>query len=152
MPILAGIALAGPSPAAGPKSEVLVPSLAPTRPLDERLALIPGYSLSQGLVCLGGDFDRLVKVLRAFAATYRAGDTTLLDAVARTDLATVQKMAHSIQGACATVGAQAASELAEALGQAAGPRCNPESLHEASRRLNAALQQLSDAIVCELGQ
>ncbi len=136
-----------------PKPMAGEPGHASRRPLDERLALLPGYSLSRGLACIGGDVNRLVKVLKTFIATYRDGDAALLEAANQGDLAGVRTMAHAIRGACATVGAMAISELAEALEQeAAFSERDHESIKLMSQQLHLALQGLAQDVARELSQ
>ncbi len=143
---------AGTSPTNGSSHGATAPDLAANYRLDERLAMLPGFSLTQGLVSVGGDFDRLVRILRAFIGQYRDGDAALVEAAHLGNLAELRSRTHSIRGACATVGALAASELARSLELAAAPMSDMQSLPLDAQQLHATLQQLAAAIACELSQ
>jgi PAS domain S-box-containing protein len=115
-----------PAPGAGGTPEAAAAALAgagtaetqaeaPIRPLDERLAAIPGFSLAQGLRAFRGEQPPLLRLLQAFVAVYRAGVPELVGAAHRGDAPAVAALSHSLRGACLAVGACAVAELAAAL-------------------------------------
>jgi PAS domain S-box-containing protein len=119
------------------------------QPLAERLAQIPGFNFARGLGSAGGDLNRLVRVLRSFIGTYRDGDAALREALVRDDRAALSDAAHSIHGACATVGASSAAELAQAL-EAAAHKADAPTLDGDAQRVDLELQSLAQAIAREL--
>jgi PAS domain S-box-containing protein len=125
------------------------------RPLEERLADIGGYSLEQGLTSVGGRLEWLVRLLRSFTARYRDGDPALQLALLACDWRGVAEAAHSVRGACATLGATTAGALAQALENelARGvPGPHGPAVNLAVKRLNEELARLSDAITLELNR
>ena len=134
------------------------------RPLEERLAQIDGYSLEQGLTAVGARLETLIGLLRTFISRYRHGDTDLLSALNAGDRRGVVQAAHSVRGACATVGATTAAALARALevDLAPGPSETPEAQENqapidatasaAVTRLNDELSRMADAIALELSR
>jgi PAS domain S-box-containing protein len=125
----------------------------PTRPLDERLAEVPGYSLSSGLAATRGKMDLLVKVLRTFIARYRQGDSPLREAMQARDGAAVQKACHAIRGACAAVGAVTLAEMARGIEVSLGHTPDVgawRSADQEGERLLDALATLTERIALEL--
>ena len=113
--------------------------------LAERLAQTPGYDLKRGLASAGDDLNRLVRILRTFIGRYRDGDAALLAAADAGDRGGVQRAAHSIRGACATVGAHEAADLALAV-ELSAPADALERLQSASLQLDSELRELATAI------
>ncbi len=122
---------------------------APHPPLAERLGGIADYDLAHGLATMRGDMDRLVRILRSFVRQYRGGDGALRAAAARGDRPALGAAAHSICGACASLGARAASARAEAL-QLAAPAADVDALRAAAYAIDADLHRLAAAITHEL--
>ncbi len=130
-----------------------VPGALPARPLDERLAEVPGYSLSAGLAATRGKMDLLVKVLRTFIARYRQGDAPLREAMQSRDEEAMQKACHAIRGACAAVGANALAEMAHGLEMSLGHTPDAGAWRGAGQegeRLLDALATLTERIALEL--
>ena len=126
-----------------------VPRQQPQPPLAKRLGGIADYDLAQGLAAMGGDLDRLVRILRSFVRQYGGGDSALRAAAARGDWLALGAAAHSICGACASLGARAASARAEAL-QLAAPAADVDALRVAAYAIDADLHTLAAAIAHEL--
>jgi CheY-like chemotaxis protein/HPt (histidine-containing phosphotransfer) domain-containing protein len=80
-----------------------------------RLATIAGLDLAGSLRNLGGQAGRLERVLRRFAATYRAGEPALMQAARQGDRAALWQVCHSLRGACAVLCADALVQHIEAL-------------------------------------
>jgi two-component system, sensor histidine kinase and response regulator len=123
------------------------------RPLDERLAELPGYSLAAGLAATRGRMDMLVKVLRSFLGRYRAGDAPLREAMQVRDWAAALKCCHDIRGACATVGALSLAEMAHGIEVALTQSADPTVLRNAgleAQRLQEALILLTEQMALEL--
>ncbi len=156
-----------PSPGEAPAVEALALASPPAtlsggpRPLEERLAHIEGYSLEQGLNSAAARMDMLVRLLRSFATQYRDGDPHLEAACRASDWRAVAEAAHSVRGACATLGASTAAALAHALenelvqgARGRGVVQGPSSPDVASgvRRLNEELVRLAAALALELSR
>lgn len=129
----------------------MAPEPADETSLAERLARIGGYEVGRGITSAGGDLHRLVRFLRPFTAKYRDGDRALVDAIDRRDFPAIRAAAHSIRGACAVVGAAAASDLAQRIEGTAALPGDFETLKGDGLRLHEELQVLSQAIAGELG-
>jgi HPt (histidine-containing phosphotransfer) domain-containing protein len=125
------------------------PILPAPLPLAERLARLPGFDCARGLSIARGDVERLTRILKTFIARYRDGDEALHAAVGRGDRTAIREAAHSVRGACATVGALTATELARAL-EAAAPTAELALLQADAQRLRVELQRLAAAITGEL--
>jgi two-component system, sensor histidine kinase and response regulator len=117
--------------------------------LAERLGHVPDYDFEHGLSSAGGDLKRLVRILRSFLGAYQDGDGASIDAASRGDRPAIRATAHSVRGACATVGASTAADLAETL-ELTAQTGDLESLREHSRQLNSSLQRISAAIAKEM--
>jgi PAS domain S-box-containing protein len=122
------------------------------RPLAQRLADMPGYNYAHGLATIGGDPNKLVKILRTFIGRYSSGDAILLEAAEQGDCRAIQRASHSIRSACGSIGALAVAELARALEtSAAAEPGDAESLRADAQQLGAQLADVAQAIARELG-
>ncbi|MBT9594873.1 MAG: response regulator [Vitreoscilla sp.] len=147
-----------PAPAHQPEPRVLVSrgtaSVSQTatikRSLEERLADVSGFNLAQGLSNVGGNFNALVRILRTFLGSYRAGAPGLMQAAAMGDHASVVTACHSLRGACATMGAVAVLDLVAALERSAG-HLNSEALVMYAQQIHHELIALVDRLAIELG-
>ncbi len=79
------------------------------------LAGVPGFDPVQGLRLSGLQADTFVAVLRRFAGHYRGGIDGLEAQARAADRGALHRAAHSVRGACATIGAARAQALAETL-------------------------------------
>ena len=125
------------------------------RPVEERLAEIAGYSLERGLTASAGRVDLLIRLLRTFIAKYHDGEPALLQALRSGDWPTLALGAHSVRGACATVGALSAAEQAgalEAMISAPVAGTLAAELAESVARLNDDLVRTAEAIAVELNR
>ncbi len=120
------------------------------RPLGERLAEVPGFSLVQGLSHVANKMDALVRVLRTFLASYRNGVPGLLEAVTRGDRAAIMTSCHSIRGACSTVGVIAAADLAAAL-ELMAESMDVLALTEGAQLVHDELMTVVGRLALELG-
>jgi PAS domain S-box-containing protein len=121
-----------------------------TRPLQERLAGIDGYSVEQGLRNLGGQMPRLARILDHFVRTYRRGETALLQSATPEDLVRLRAVCHSLRGACATIGATALVPQLQALEEALRGSAEARDLGPQARQLHADLIALVDRLAAEL--
>jgi diguanylate cyclase (GGDEF)-like protein len=87
---------------------------APARPAQVALPAIAGIDWHAALQCVGQRHDLLHKVLAAFRGNYgAAGQAPLLDQATTPD--DLQRYAHGLKSAAATIGAQAVAQMAAAL-------------------------------------
>ncbi len=126
------------------------PTPADRRPLDERLAGVPGFSLPQGLGSVGGRFEVFVRILRTFLASYRKGAPGLLEAAARGDHAAVMTTCHSLSGACSTIGAVVVADLAATLEKSA-TRLEKQALVDSALQVDNELTAVVARLALELG-
>jgi HPt (histidine-containing phosphotransfer) domain-containing protein len=156
VPPAAAVALPEPERAAGlllasPAAPTTSPTAQAERPLAQRLDDIPGYSYAHGLATLGGEPNKLVKILRTFIGRYRSGDAILSEAAEQGDCRAIQRASHSIRSACGSIGALAVAELARALETAAAAEPHDaESLQADAQQLGAQLADVAQAIAREL--
>ena len=105
---------------AGKQSGKAVPAAdaARTAKMDDalaRLARVPGMNVTQGLSALGGKTDRYLALLDLFVGSH-ADDMMRLEAsLAAGDHATAHRLAHTLRGSAATMGAEHLAALAGGL-------------------------------------
>ena len=132
-----------------------IPAPAPARPLAQRLADVAELSVSSALHNMGDDEARLERLLRVFVRTY--GDPAkgfspdpTADAPARW-----RTTAHSLRGACASIGADALAREIQAFEQALGrdtPAALPlwaDTAQALQQRLTALVQALQPVLAPE---
>ncbi|UFU12313.1 response regulator (plasmid) [Ideonella dechloratans] len=119
-----------------------IPAPAPARPLAQRLADVAELSVSSALHNMGDDEARLERLLRVFVRTY--GDPAkgfspdpTADAPARW-----RTTAHSLRGACASIGADALAREIQAFEQALS-RDTPAALPQWADTAQALQQRLT---------
>jgi len=138
----------GPAPAAGDRAA----------PLADRLAAVPGLDVALGLHHVGGQIDTLQRALALFAQRHAAGEPALHRAGRDADILPWQRTAHSLRGACATLGATglqaelqafearlASPPAADADGGRAVLAAQARQIDEALQALCAALQRAMQA-------
>jgi PAS domain S-box-containing protein len=141
--------------AAPPPSDDAAAHRLALRPLEERLSQIDGYSLEQGLTSTAARLDILVRLLRIFTAKYRDGDPALQLALNAGDWRATTEAAHSLRGACATLGIHSAVVLAQALETELARGRQPPSgaaLASSVTLLNEELSRIAHAIALELSR
>ena len=146
--------LPAPADATGGEGPVVASaaSQAARSPQVRRLAAVPGYDVAAALERLSGREAVLVRVLQQFVQQYSAGMPALV--AMPPDGHALFEAAHSLRGACATIGATALQCQAQALeqsargGDEAGGRMGAEALHSQGQQLHHDLL----ALVAALGQ
>ena len=96
---------------------VVAPAAAPGASALDRLAGLPGLDLERGLSMLRGKAEKYLELLGRFVASH-AGDMALIEAkLAAGDLPTAVRLAHTLKGTAATIGADGVSALARSVEQ-----------------------------------
>jgi PAS domain S-box-containing protein len=121
------------------------PAAGTTLPLPDRLAAVPGLDVARGLRLVGGQIDTLQRALALFARTHAGGEAALRSPGSDADLAACKRAAHSLRGACATLGATELQAQLQAF--EAALRAEPA---DASRAARPALAAMAAAIDTEL--
>jgi len=101
---------------------------------------IDGIDTEVGLKRLGGKRERYESLLKKFAARQAGTVDAMRTALARGDVATAERDAHSLKGSAATLGADRVAEKAEKV----------EAAIKSGNDINDALESLSrslDAVV-----
>jgi two-component system sensor histidine kinase/response regulator len=80
-----------------------------------RLGREPGINVERGLATLRGNTAKYLELLRRFAVTHADDMTKLAESLDQGDQPTALRMAHTIKGAAATMGADRLSEMARLL-------------------------------------
>ena len=118
---------------------------AAARPLQARLADVPGLDVALALRHVGGQPATLARVLRSFVGNYADGVAGLAAPPSAGRLAQWQAAAHSLSGACSAIGAvtllQALSAFEQALALAVAP-ADEAALAAQAAALQAALRTL----------
>ena len=125
------------------------PAPAPSRKSedsDTRLA-VPGIDVDAGLRRTGGNRKRYETLLRKFAEQQSGTGAALVAALAKGDMATAERTAHSLKGAAATLGAKALAEAASQAEAAIKNRKDPgQDVHRVTGALDALLADLRAAL------
>jgi PAS domain S-box-containing protein len=134
-------AVAIPAGAPGPTPRELVDA-----PQWRALLDVPGLDVAQGLRFAAGRPALYLSVLGKFADSQREFSKRLAEALATHDLATAERLAHTLKGVTAQIGAEAVRELAERLEaelrDASGEDLRPE--------LQVQTQQALEGLIAEL--
>ena len=113
-----------------------------------RLADDPGMDVRRGLIALRGKHDKLITLLRSMASSHR-DDMALLEAKLRAgEPAEARRIAHTLKGVAATLGATAVAEAARRVDESLRerPDTDPESLKGAMAEVTARLGTLKAAL------
>jgi CheY-like chemotaxis protein len=134
-----------------------VPEPGPAAPLADRLAAVPALDLARGLHHVGGQLQTLQRALALFAGQHQAGEPALHRPGRDEDITPWQRAAHSLRGACATLGAtalQAELQAFEAVLRAP-PAADADGTRPAlaaqARLIDERLRALSQALLGALG-
>jgi len=122
---------------------------------DERfsvaLAAIPGLDVAIGLKPVRGNLSVYLRVLRLFAQNH-GGDALLLrKSLAGGERALAERLAHTLKGVAATIGATALNACAASVEQALKHGDSPESIDPLLRELEAVVVPLADAVARATG-
>ena len=126
----------------------------PPTSLVDRQALesIPGLDLEQGLKPLRGNLALYLRLLGRFIDQHRADAAQLAEALGRGDLAALEREAHQLKGAAATLGAHVLRDLALTLEQSARAHQPSERLQPLLELLTAELEALTGHLRAVLPQ
>jgi CheY-like chemotaxis protein len=114
--------------------------------LRQALEAVPGLDLEIGLKSLGGKLPRLFRLLCKFAENH-AGDMARLRAsLLEGQAGEARRLAHSLKGASATLGATEVRDLSMELEQRIREGGAQEDIHALSHRLEARLSSMAGAI------
>ena len=128
-------------PARGAAAAAAPPGTAAT--VADRLATVPGLDVARGLHHVGGHLATLQRALALFAQAHAQGEAALRLPGRDADLATWRRSAHSLRGACATLGATALQ--AQLLAFETALREPPAAEGDGTRPALAAQAQAIDA-------
>ena len=120
-------------------------------PFEQRAAKIEGLDFPQALVHVGGQPQRLERVLRRFVQTYRNGDGQLARLPAEQAIERWRAACHSLHGAYSTVGAMALQGEVLAFQRALTQTRDDPALAVQAAELQNSLLQLVDRIARQLG-
>ena len=113
---------------------------------DTRLA-VPGIDVDAGLRRTGGNRKRYETLLRKFGEQQSGTGAALVAALAKGDMATAERTAHSLKGAAATLGAKALAEAASQAEAAIKSRKDPgQDVQRVTGSLAALLADLRAAL------
>ena len=109
-----------------------------------RLADDPGMDVRRGLIALRGKHDKLISLLRSMANSHR-DDMELLEARLREgEHAEARRIAHTLTGVAATLGANALAEAARAVDESLRekPGLSPETISDLLAEVRSQLGKL----------
>jgi CheY-like chemotaxis protein len=98
-------------PDAAPAAVRAPAAMRPEPDVIQRLAGLPGFNLAGGLIVLRGNADKLLDLLGRFVHDH-AADVDRLPALIADDQVGAMRLAHTLKGAAATLGAERLAELA----------------------------------------
>jgi CheY-like chemotaxis protein len=125
-----------------PKAAAAVADRVPRHlPLQDRLAAIDGLDVGQALDRLGGNMTVVRRVLQRFAQIYGGGAGPM-----------DREVAHSLRGACATVGAVDLCELLQAYEALAAAQPGAAALKPQADRIDTELSALVRQLQAELAE
>ena len=133
-----GVAPAGPAAdAPQPFADVL-----------DRLAREPGFNLQRGLTILRGQPERLIGLLRSMVEAHRDDMCKLADRQREGAHEDARRIAHTLKGVAATMGADALAEAARAVeeGLRAGAAVGPADLSAPIAEVDRQLDRLARAL------
>ncbi len=119
--------------------------------LQQRLMALEAIDLTKALQFVNGKAAILERVLRCFADVYRDGDRALAAALATRDRALWRNAAHSLVGACASIGAEGLTELARGLQRDLDTDSDLEALRSRAETLARGLVDLAGRLTVALG-
>ena len=142
------------------RAQALAPGAAPNAPANvagvlSRLARTPGMDVVRGLAVLRGKKEKYVALMRMFATSHADDMARLRGHVACGERADAHRIAHTLKGLAATMGAQALAAAARVLEQALhddATAIDDERLRELTDAVDRLLQPLVAATLAdELG-
>ncbi|MBP8307143.1 MAG: response regulator [Burkholderiaceae bacterium] len=125
-------------------------AMRPIASLPERLAQIEGFDPALALRSVRGQIPVLERVLAQFTATYRAGESALVQADALDPIETWRHACHSLRGACAAIGASLLSRLIERFEVELHTSQDIAALTLQARHLQDQLLKLVERLTAEL--
>jgi two-component system sensor histidine kinase/response regulator len=113
----------------------------------ERLALLPGLDLTQGLKAVRGNRERYLSLVGMFLEAHAGDAARLREQLAAADWEAIRLLAHSVKGVAATLGAAALTVAALDLETAVRESGAPEAARIAAliEAVEAALLPLVEA-------
>jgi two-component system sensor histidine kinase/response regulator len=132
-------------PQAGPMLSAVIAA-----PLPERLAALEGFNYAQALHNMGGRQATLERALARFVASYAQGAPELLLAPDAGTLLRWRAAAHSLRGACGTIGANRLYQSLRDFECALDAQADPHDLELQARQIHQHLGLLVDRLAREL--
>ena len=133
-----------PGPAAA-RADAAPSTLSPEDPLP----VIDGLDTADGLVRVGGNRTLYLKLVRQFVGDERDAVVRIRERLAAGDHATAERMAHTVKGVAASLGARELQAIAGDLERAVKERASTEPLCD---RLAGALSAFAAAVGSTLGE
>ena len=118
--------------------------------LQWRLARIPGLDIERGLVLVRGDTARYARMLALLVDGHARDATRLTEGLAANDLATVERLAHTLKGSAGNVGALWVAQAAATLQAAIRSQALREEVDTCCHALVAELARLIEMIEAAL--
>ena len=121
-----------------------------TQAILDALAEVPGLDLDRGLAVLRGNAGKYLELLQRFVATHATDMARLREHLEANDRQSAQRIAHTLKGTAATLGADQLSALSrrveEALAAEAASGSRRDALREAMDAVTAAFDTLAAAL------
>jgi two-component system sensor histidine kinase/response regulator len=125
--------------ALGRQSRAISPPPAASAESQPLTGPVAGLDIEQGLRRVGGSHALYLTVLRKFAAGHRGAAVQVSDALAAGDRRTAERLAHSLKGVAATLGAEAVKADAAAIESALHGDAAQETVDHLVAHLAASL-------------
>nr|WP_246448147.1 response regulator [Roseateles oligotrophus] len=127
-------------------SEAAAPAVVAAATVEALPEHIPGLDMASGLGRIGGNRTMYLKMLRLFASNQAGVGEQLRSALAGSDWATAERLAHSCKGVAGSLGAEEVQQRAEELEQALRAGHGAAPLQTLVEALNGPLQALIQAL------
>ena len=113
-----------------------------------RLTGVPGLNVAHGLVSLRGKAEKYVDLLRRLAESHADDMAKLAACLTAGDHAQAQRLAHTLKGAAATLGADHLATMAESLEAVLRANATPDSddVHASMEAIDLELIALAAAL------
>ena len=115
------------------------------------LPAVPGLDASDGLSRVGGNQKLYSKLLRAFADEQRRTPEQVAEALARNDIVTAERLAHTLKGVAGNLGARDVQAAASKLEQLLHDRSASGDIEAARQHVAAVLAPLTATLQSTLG-
>jgi HPt (histidine-containing phosphotransfer) domain-containing protein len=134
-----------------PAASAGAPDQPSSAPLREGVPSIDGLDTNDGLSRVGGNRTLYVKILRQFVEQHGPAADQVGDALAKGDRSLAERLAHTLKGVAANIGAAGVQSSAAALERAIRDRSTADEVERATQHVKALVEPLATGILSAVG-